>query len=295
VIDPIVAIDRLRAAFGGPAKHRALHAKGRFYGGFFVATPEAAVLCRAGHLSGLPTPVVVRWSNAGGNAAVPDPKPDVRGMAVKFKLADGTSTDLLGQTSPRFPTDVPEEFVALTQASLKPAWFPIFLLTHPKMLPALAAAARVKAAGSHVSFAEPTYYPIHAYGWLDASGSRTWVRYVIRPVATEADRLEESFSGADRLAGEMAARLTRGPVTHAVWVQIAGRGDVPHSAVAVWKGCREVLAGHIVVTEELPDPEADGAPTVFDPTRVVDGIELSDDPILRFRPSAYSESISRRV
>ena len=50
-----------------------------------------------------------------------------------------------------------------------------------------------------------------------------------------------------------------------------------------------------MVTEELPDPEVDGTPTVFDPTRVVDGIELSDDPILRFRPSAYSESISRRV
>ncbi len=32
---------------------------------------------------------------------------------------------------------------------------------------------------------------------------------------------------------------------------------------------------------------------VFDPTRVVDGIELSDDPILRYRPAAYSESINR--
>ena len=36
-------------------------------------------------------------------------------------------------------------------------------------------------------------------------------------------------------------------------------------------------------------------PTVFDPTRVVDGIELSDDPILRYRPGAYSESVSRRT
>ena len=33
---------------------------------------------------------------------------------------------------------------------------------------------------------------------------------------------------------------------------------------------------------------------VFDPTRVVDGIELSDDPILRYRPSAYAESVKRR-
>jgi catalase len=34
---------------------------------------------------------------------------------------------------------------------------------------------------------------------------------------------------------------------------------------------------------------------VFDPTRVTDGIELSDDPILRFRPRAYSVSVARRA
>ncbi|MCW2774849.1 MAG: Catalase domain protein [Nocardioides sp.] len=295
MLDPVVAVDRLRAAYAGPTKRRTLHAKGRFYGGTFTATPEVAGLSRAGHLSGAPTPVVVRWSNAGGDASVPDPKPDIRGMAVKFTLADGTSTDLLGQTSPRFPTDDPEEFVAMTEASLRPATFPLFLLRHPAMLPAVAAGLRAKAIGSPVSFAEVTFYPIHAYGWVAADGARTWVRYVFRPVATAADRLAEKFTGPDRLSDEMAARLTRGPVTHEVWVQVAGAGHDPHSAVSVWKGCRELLAGHIVVTEELADPETGGAPTVFDPTRVVDGIELSDDPILRYRPSAYTESVNRRA
>jgi catalase len=32
-----------------------------------------------------------------------------------------------------------------------------------------------------------------------------------------------------------------------------------------------------------------------DPTRVTDGIELSADPVLRFRPEAYSESVNRRT
>ena len=48
------------------------------------------------------------------------------------------------------------------------------------------------------------------------------------------------------------------------------------------------------MTTPVPDPEESGGPIVFDPTRVVDGIELSDDPILRYRPTAYSESIARR-
>lgn len=34
---------------------------------------------------------------------------------------------------------------------------------------------------------------------------------------------------------------------------------------------------------------------VFDPVHVTDGIELSDDPILRFRPRAYAVSIERRT
>ncbi len=63
-------------------------------------------------------------------------------------------------------------------------------------------------------------------------------------------------------------------------------------------GARELLAGRIVVTAPVDDPEGgpmSSTPTVFDPTRVVDGIELSDDPILRYRPGAYSESVSRRT
>ena len=44
-----------------------------------------------------------------------------------------------------------------------------------------------------------------------------------------------------------------------------------------------------------PDREQNGEVVVFDAARVVDGIELSDDPILRFRPGAYSASVERRT
>lgn len=286
MIEPAAAIDRLRAAFRGPDRHRTLHAKGRFYAGTFTATPEAAALGRAGHLTGDPVPVLVRWSNAGGNADVPDRVPDIRGMAVKFRLPDGTETDLLGQTSRRFPTDSPEEFVAMTEASRRPATLPLFMLHHPRMVPALLDGLRSKAVSTPVSFAEPTYYPIHAYGWRDAGDRLSWVRYVFAPQPSE--RLPERY---DDLFAEMADRLARGPVRFDVRLQVAGPGDDPHSAVSVWKHARELLGGTIEVTEALPDQD----PVVFDPTRVVDGIELSDDPILRYRPSAYAESIARRT
>jgi catalase len=297
-LSPQSAIDRIRSAFSPRPGFRTLHAKGRFYSGTFTATPEATALCRAAHLDGRPHEVTVRWSNAGGNPDVPDPKPDIRGMAVSFRLPDGTATDLLGQTSPRFPTDDPAVFVAMTEASTRPLTLPLFLARNPTVVPSLLASARAKAISSPVSFAEVTFYPIHAYGWLDADGRRTWVRYTFRATATKADRLERTFAGADRLGEEMAARLERGPVVHEVWVQVAGAGHDPHRATSVWSGARELLAGRIEVTapvDDLEDGPSSSTPKVFDPTRVVDGIELSDDPILRYRPAAYSESVSRRT
>ncbi len=295
MLTPDQAVDRIRKAFGPPEGYRTLHAKGCFYGGTFTATPEAAALSRAGHLTGQPVPVTVRWSNAGGDPRVGDRVPDIRGMAVSFRLADGTATDLLAQTSPRFPTSSPEKFVALTEASRHPLTLPFFLARNPSMVPTLVATARARALVSPVSFAEASFYPIHAYGWVDDAGDRTWVRYAFVPVATPADRLAGTFGGPDALREEMAARLERGPVEHDVRVTVAGPGHDPHDPTSVWKGARELVAGRITVTEALSDPETAGAVVVFDPTRVVDGLELSDDPILRYRPGAYSVSVSRRM
>ena len=293
MLNPAVAIDRINAAFGGSLGHRVLHAKGRFYSGTFTATAEASALCRAAHLQGDPVPVLVRWSNGGGNPRVKDQAPDVRGMAVSFR-PEGGATDLLGQTSPRFPVRTPEDFVALTEAAINVKRMPLFLARHPAAVGALAVNLRAKGLAMPHSFAEATFYPIHAYGWLDEAGNRTWVRYRFVPHARKAERLETTYGGRDRLAEEIAARLARGPVWHDVRVTVAGPGDDPHDPMSVWKGEREFRAGTIEVTEEIADPEADGDVVVFDPTRVVDGIELSDDPILRYRPDAYSVSVSRR-
>ena len=51
----------------------------------------------------------------------------------------------------------------------------------------------------------------------------------------------------------------------------------------------------LVVDGPEREREREGDVLVFDPTRVVDGIELSDDQILRFRPRAYSASVTRRT
>jgi catalase len=293
MLDPREAIDRLTAAYRGPHPgHRTLHARGAFYEGTFTATPDTAGLCRAAVFSGEPVPVLVRWSNAAGSPRIPDKAPDVRGMAVKLRSPAG-DTDLVGQTAPRFPVRTPEDFVSMTEATARPATFPLWVARHPGTIGAFLANIRGKAIAPPFSYAEKTYYPIHAYGWVAADETRRWVRYQLRPRSSA--RPNGRFEGFDRLRQEIVARLADGPVRYDLQVTVAADGDDPHDPTSVWEGSAELTAGVVEVTAPVDDPEETGGPVVFDPTRVVDGIELSDDPILRYRPSAYSESVARRT
>lgn len=293
MLTPKRAIDKIQATFRPPPGYRTLHAKGAFYEGTFTASAEATALSTAAHLSGAEVPVVVRWSNAGGTPVASDADPDIRGMAVKFKSPAG-DTDLLCQTSPRFVSDDPSVFVDLVEPSVHQWKLPAFLVRHPDVFPRLLAGMRAGAIAKHVSYAEIPYYPIHAYGWVDATGRRTWVRYDLQPVAAKADRLAQTFSGPERLREEIRARLSQGSVAFDLHVTVAADDDDPHSTVSVWKGARDLVAGRIVVTAPTDDPETDGSVVVFDPTRIIDGLELSADPILLFRPQAYTESVARR-
>lgn len=292
-VSPREAIDRINGVFGAHAGFRALHAKGRFYAATFTATKEAAALCRAGYLQGEPVPVWVRWSNGAGNPRIKDGAPDVRGMAVSFRLPDGTATDLLGQTAPRFPVRTVEDFLSLVESS-RPWQLPLFMARHPGAVGALLANLRAKAIVPPRSFADVSYFPVHAYRWTAADGTTNWVRYTLVP-ASPGERTPGTFDGRDRLFDEMAARLAAGPVRYTLRVSVAGPGDDPHDPMSVWRHARELDAGTIEVTAPDPAREQDGEVVVFDPTRVVDGIELSDDPILRYRAGAYTESVSRRI
>jgi catalase len=79
-------------------------------------------------------------------------------------------------------------------------------------------------------------------------------------------------------------------------LQIAEPGDKVDDPASVWpKSRRRVSAGTLEITGLETERETGGDVLVFDPGRVVDGIELSDDPVLRYRPAAYSDSVARRT
>jgi catalase len=300
VITPEEMVDGINERYGRHPGHRALHAKGTFCRGTFRATPRAAELTRAVHMQAAPVEVTARVSNGSGNPKVPDYAPDVRGLAVSFLLPDGSRTDILSQTAPRFPVRSTDAFLDLVRAGdTGPAglWkLPLFLARHPRALPSLP--RNLAALKPPASYASRRYYAIHAYKWVAADGSERWVRYTWLPEAAEKDlsMREARKRGRDYLREEIAKRIARGPVRFDLQLQIAGAGDSPHDPAEAWPQDREtVIAGTLELTALAPETEAGGEIFVFDPVRVTDGIELCDDPILRYRPAAYSVSVERRA
>jgi catalase len=299
---PEQIVDSLHEINGRHEGTRAVHAKGILCSASFEPTPEAARLTRAAHMQGGPVRASVRFSNGGGNPNGADSEKDGRGLAAKLYLDDGTRTDLVSITLPCFFVRTPEDFLAFTRAR-KPdpetgqpdlAKIGAFLEAHPEALPAIQHALSQPAPAS---YAQLEYHGIHAYRWIGPGGEERWIRYSFRPAAGVAELSEEEAAGAapNYLQDEIRERLARGPVEFTLEVSIAAEGDDPTDPTAAWPDDREsVVVGTLTIDGLDSERERDGDVLVFDPTRVTDGIELSDDRILRVRPDAYAVSVERR-
>ena len=193
----------------------ARHAKGRFYEGTFTAPRRWPASPARPTLRGAPGP---------GDGALVERRAATRalrqgarrgGMAVKFRTPSG-DTDLLGQTAPRFPVRTPEALRrahrgrAQDRTSCRCSWpstrssVPV---GRPRRLRPISGRGRSCLTRS---YAEATYFPIHAAAcWSTRRGTHLGgsLGSVLRPLATPADRLGESFDGRDRLFDEMGARL----------------------------------------------------------------------------------------
>ena len=286
-------VEALNGAYGVHAGHRAAHAKGVLCAGTFTASPAAGAISRAVHFQGAPSRAHVRFSNGGGDPTVPDTTRDARGIALKLYLEDGTTTDVIGITLPCFFVRTPEDFIAFTKARLEPEkLMPDFLGAHPEALPAIQAAL---GADPPESYATSTYNAIHSFRWIDAGGGSRWVRYRFEPEAGERTLPgdEAKARGRDYLQEEI---LARGETAFRLLVILGQEGDEIDDPTVAWPPEREqVEVGRLVLTGPDTERERDGDILVFDPTRLVAGIEMSDDPILRFRPRAYSASVERRT
>ncbi len=299
MVTPDEAIEAIRASGGAQPGQRALHAKGKLYRGTFTATDDAARLSRAAHLDGSTVPALIRFSNGSGNPKQRDGAPGIRGMAVKFTLPDGSTTDVSMQTAKLFTSSTPDGFVdllrALTPSLTAPVRIAKLVATQPKLLPTLITSDTLRKIP--VSYATIEYHGLHAFRWVNDEGSAKFVRYHLIPAAGEQFlALRTALSkDPDYLTDEMDERLSAGPVRFFFRVQLAATQDSTVDPSAPWRSRNIVTVGSLDITGVDTERERGGDIVVFDPMRVTDGIEPSDDPILRFRTHAYSASVKLRT
>jgi catalase len=277
---------------------RAFHAKGVVVEGTFRASAEAARLSSATLFNGRSIPVTARFSDGSGMPTVPDGSPAMpRGIAIKYHLPGGGDTDMVTNSFKFFPVATGEDFRDLLQAIVasppsapKPTKLEQFFASHPNA---------PKAIGSLPipdSFADEEYHGIDAFIFVNKSGQRQAVRYVIAPEKLVHITPEEAAKQSpDYLFDDLAKRLAQKPLVFHLKAQLAAAGDQTKDASQPWPDDRKVVdLGVLTLTKVVPSSLEVQKKLLFLPTNLIAGIELSDDPLPSVRAGAYAVSFGRR-
>ncbi|MCC5796297.1 MAG: catalase family peroxidase [Methylophaga sp.] len=301
VVEKIVDVQH--QLFNGPRPGlRSNHTKGIVVVGEFTPSKAAKNISEAIHLQAQSSPAVVRFSNATGfpDIADNDPRGMAKGVAIRLDLGDEGYHDLVFSSVPMFPVSTPELLLemltAVSQsgpdvASPKP--IETFLEAHPS----------AKRFVQHPkpfpkSFASLSYHGVNAFRFINAQGDVVYGRYILSPVEGEQHLAAETGKQqhADYLVNELPERLQEDAVLMRLSVQLAGPEDEVNDATAIWPEDRPVVELGLLKLEAMHDnAEAFERTTMFNPLALPDGIEISDDPILRVRPAAYAISFSHRM
>lgn len=299
---PVALVDALNKLSGGPhAGMRANHAKGILVTGTFSPAKTARALSKAPHFAGS-VPVLVRFSDTSGVPNLPDADPNAspHGIAIRFQLPGGASTDIVSISANGFPVATPEDFLAFLTAAgqsgpgvARPTPIERFLGSHPAALKFVSTPRPPP-----VSFGTLAFYGVDAFKFTNAKGVTRYARYQILPDAGEQalSDAEAAKSGPNYLMNELPNRIARGPVIFRLMAQLARQGDPVNDPTRVWSADRKLVElGTISLTGVVKDQVAEQRKIMFNPLSLVSGIEPSGDPVLLARPAAYGVSYSQRL
>jgi catalase len=304
---------------------RPVHTIGVGVKGEFVASDVARIYCIAEHFNGQPVPVSVRFSNGLGGLEQHDGWSDVRGMATRFHLSDGTASDLIATTLGEFFVRNVDDFfefaeVARLEKYERRAWWrklgDLLQLKVPPRNPypdetrnvdegALRYANRhrfaqlgvfqVSLIGAPESYARASYHAVHTF-WVTApDGVRRPVRFSWQPVAGVRNTKRTEVPRDKYLFEELRNRLRRWPARFMLMMTIGEADDALEDPTKPWPGTRiRVAMGTLKLIKVAEDQDADGESISFNPCRLAPGIEVSKDPILEARLGAYEVSREMR-
>lgn len=295
---PVDLVDALNGVFGKHPGDRAAHTKGICLTGTFTPSADAPKLSKAPHFA-KEVPVTARFSLGGGNPQAPDNAQDnVRGLAVKFDLGNGASTDIVTISAPVFFVQTPELFVEFlkTIGSGDQDKIKAFFAAHPE-------STRQNAwLTSHpvpASYAGVGYWGVHAFTFTNEAGEAALVKYKLIPEAGELGLTPEEAQakGPDFYAAELKDRLAKSPASFDLVAIMGKTGDQTSDPTLRWDdedNRPTTPLGKITIAAIAPDATCNAFS--FLPGNVVDGVAgPADDPVFQARSPAYIVSLTRRL
>lgn len=284
----IEAVNAIESATSVSGNLRRAHAKGIAFDATFKPTGAAIPWTFAAHLQTQDIPAIVRFSHSSPSADPSEKLNPVKGMAVRFELPKGDYTNLVMVNVPIFISKTPEAFIRLIQAFDKGAsnW--------SERLNSLLLDADYKAFAMILKKLKPFrnfeslhYYAIHTYILINESKQKQAVRFEWQPLPTNNTTLD-----GRTMENELIKKVQQQSVQFRLLVQLAEPDDPTDDPTKVWPNDRKKIEAGILTLTSL---RADNAESLlFDPTITTEGLECSDDPVLRFRKAVYEESARRR-
>lgn len=163
------------------------------------------------------------------------------------------------------------------------------------------------AIGAPVSYLRAAYHAVHTFFVTGTDGARRPVRFSWQPVLgvrslpTDApyDPRPQRDGGDTYLQDELRATLRDAQGNDhprfTLMMMLGEAGDALDDPSRLWPQRRQrIMMGTLAVTSVVHDPDSMNERLSFNPGLLTEGIEMSDDPVLRFRVETYKWSSAQR-
>lgn len=290
-------LDGFHQVFGDHPGFRKNHAKGVVVIGHFQSNGNGAAVSRAAVFKSGETPVMGRFSLAGGNPTVADTPGAARGLGLAFGFPGTAQWRTAMLNTPVFPDNSPQGFYDRLLASKNvagtgkpdPKVMADFLRRHPETAAALAV---IKKSPPTPGFADSTFSGLNTFYLVDGAGTRTPVRWSFVPQQTA---LPPKSDDPNALFDALVQQLKTAPLHWSLRLTVGQPSD-PIDPTLLWPADRRVIdAGVLTLTEAQTEAPGNARDINFDPLVLPDGIEPSDDPLLSARSAVYAGSYRART
>lgn len=291
-------IDGFRAVFGDHPGFRRNHAKGVAVTGYFDANGNGTELSTATVFRAGRTPVIGRFSLAGGDPFATDTPSAARGLGLAFGLPGPDQWRTATLNLPVFPDNSPRGFYDRLLASKAvagtgkpdPEAMARFLASHPETA---AAMALIKKQPPTPGFADSTFASLNAFHLVDAAGRRTPVRWAFVPLQAA---LPATPAGIDALFDALVRQLRAGPLRWRLELIVGEPSDPVDDATLPWPPeRRRVDAGTLTLTTAQTEARGNARDVNFDPLVLPAGMQPTADPLLSARSAVYAASYRART